>query len=396
MLPELKVSEYTYNLPDHKIAKEPLTRGTSKLLSYQKGEISHHSFPEIINLLPKDHALVFNNTKVLPARMFFQKDTGAKIELFLLKPINPSKEIEMAMQATSPVVWKCAIGNLKKWKEGQVLTPKTSLNTKVTANLIDRENMLVEFHWESDISFVELVEELGKTPLPPYLNREVSEEDKDNYQTVYSKKEGAVAAPTAGLHFTEDIINTLKGNAYPIEEVTLHVSAGTFQPMKSENVTDHPMHSEQIVITKSNLTFFLNNKKLIATGTTSMRTLESIYWIGVNCIQKKEHIFQVQKLDPYQSTDSLPTRDQALSAILHYMEENDLETISGATEIFIFPGYNFKMVQGLITNFHQPGSTLILLISAFIGKDWKQVYQTALDNEYRFLSYGDSNFYLPK
>jgi S-adenosylmethionine:tRNA ribosyltransferase-isomerase len=396
-IPQIDLKNYEYTLPDSRIAKFPLEkRDHSQLLHYQKGEIKHFRFYELPELLPAETLLVYNDTKVIPARLIFQRETGAKIEIFLLAPIAPTTVIPEIMLAKFPVTWETMIGNAKKWKDGEQLQGKVGIAGKeviLNAKLLDRERKLVEFSWnDSEIAFVDLVEASGEIPLPPYLNRKPEAEDRDRYQTVYSKKEGAVAAPTAGLHFTEDVFNKLRSKGIQEAQVTLHVSAGTFQPIKVDNVLEHPMHSEQIQVNRETLIKLIQNQgKTVAVGTTSVRTLESLFWYGVKLLEGKGEEFQVSKLFAYERRANVPSKTEALQAILDWMDENQADTILGQTEIFIFPGYTYRMIEGLITNFHQPGSTLVLLIATILGEDWKKVYQEALDKNYRFLSYGDSS-----
>ncbi len=389
----INLSEYTYDLPENRIAKKPLTnRSDSKLLYYKAGEIQHAQFRHIDEFIPQNAHLVFNDTKVIPARLHFTKDTGALIEIFLLEPVAPVNEVASAMLVKNKCQWRCMIGNLKKWKD-QTLRKELSKDTTLQASLVDRENQIVELSWNPDNEFVHIVESAGKIPLPPYINREVTFEDSERYQTVYSKFDGAVAAPTAGLHFDNSIITNLKNKGASIDYVTLHVSAGTFQPVKVENAVEHDMHSEQMVIRKDVIRNLVDNDFTIAVGTTSMRTLESLYWYGVKLLNGNES-FVIEKLYPYNQKNSI-SRKESLSAVLDHMERNDMKTITGFTEIFIFPGYKFKICKGLITNYHLPGSTLILLVAAFIGDNWKKVYNEALANDYRFLSYGDSSLLMP-
>ncbi|GMQ29465.1 S-adenosylmethionine:tRNA ribosyltransferase-isomerase [Algoriphagus confluentis] len=396
-IPTLDLQDFEYTLPEDRIAKFPLEkRDQSRLLQYELGQISHHHFYELPELLPANALLVYNDTKVIPARLIFQRETGAKIEIFLLAPLAPTTVIAEIMLAKLPVTWQTLIGNAKKWKNEEVLKGRIRIGEKeviLHARLHDREAMSVEFSWDDpEVAFVDLVEASGEVPLPPYLNRKPQKEDKDRYQTVYSKKEGAVAAPTAGLHFTEEVFEKLRKKGIQEAQVTLHVSAGTFQPIKVKEVTAHPMHSEQIQVARETIRKLLENTgKTIAVGTTSVRTLESLFWYGVQLLEGRGEILEIGKLFPYQQRTALPKKKEALQAILDLMEKNGSETIWGQTEIFIFPGYHYQMIDGLITNFHQPGSTLILLISTILGKDWKKVYQEALDRDYRFLSYGDSN-----
>lgn len=397
VIPEIDLSDYEYTLPEDRIAKYPLEkRDSSKLLQVQNGAIEHFHFYDIPDLLPADTLLVYNDTKVIPARLIFQRETGARIEIFLLQPIAPTTVIPEIMLAKHPVTWETMIGNAKKWKADEILKGQVQIagrEVTLSAKLIDRETKAVEFSWnDSEIAFVDLVEASGEVPLPPYLNRKPNEDDKSRYQTVYSKKEGAVAAPTAGLHFTEEVFEKLREKGIQEAQVTLHVSAGTFQPIKAENVLEHPMHSEQIQISRETIQKLVAHPgKIVAVGTTSVRTLESLFWYGVKLIEGKGEEFLIAKLFAYENRELKPTREEALRAILAYMEKNGLETILGSTEIFIFPGYQYQMIEGLITNFHQPGSTLILLIATILGENWKEIYSEALAKDYRFLSYGDSS-----
>jgi S-adenosylmethionine:tRNA ribosyltransferase-isomerase len=395
--PQIDLRDYEYTLPDERIAKFPLEkRDSSQVLHYKEGAIQHFHFYDIPELLPSDTLLVYNDTKVIPARLIFQRETGAKIEIFLLAPIAPTTVIPEIMLAKHPVTWETMIGNAKKWKDSEVLQGKVTVAGReiiLSARLVDRGRKQVEFVWDdAEVAFVDLVEASGEVPLPPYLNRKPTEDDKSRYQTVYSKREGAVAAPTAGLHFTEEVFAQLRKKGIREAQVTLHVSAGTFQPIKVDNVLEHPMHSEQIQINRETILQLLENQeKTVAVGTTSVRTLESLYWFGVKLIERKGEDFFIPKLFAYEKRDCIPTRTEALQAILNWMDREKLDTILGQTEIFIFPGYTFRMIEGLITNFHQPGSTLVLLIATILGEDWKRVYGEALAKDYRFLSYGDSS-----
>lgn len=400
----LSLKEYLYELPESKIAKFPLTeRDTSKLVVYKDRQIWHRHFKEIAEYLPETATVFFNNTKVIPARIRFNKSTGAAIEIFLLQPVSPTPEIAQAMQVKNRASWKCMVGNLKKWKNEEILVrhlkngdPAGTEELTFAARLINDKEQIISFVWDGEMTFAEMVDKFGEVPLPPYLNRNAETSDKNTYQTVYSLNEGAVAAPTAGLHFTSDVLKTLTWKGIKSEFLTLHVGAGTFQPIKEDDFTKHAMHSEQIILTKRNIEAIIQSEKIIAVGTTSMRTLESLYWYGVKLFLKEDSEFQVEKLYPYQwEENKLPDKKTALKAILDFMKSRDLEIISGTTEIFIFPGYTFRICEGLVTNFHQPGSTLILLIAAFIGEDWRKIYKTALENDYRFLSYGDSSLLLP-
>ncbi len=398
---KIKLSDYDYYLPEENIAKHPLeNREDSRLLLYQQQHIKHHSFNEIAHLLPSDAMLVFNDTKVISARIFFYKNTGALIEIFILNPLNPAP-VHITMQEKRSCTWSCMIGNLKKWKDKDILKREVEVNGKtviLNAELKNRGAGEVVFSWDDpQTTFAEILESAGEVPLPPYLNRKATQEDKPRYQTVYSKNQGAVAAPTAGLHFTNDVLKELENKGIRKEYLTLHVSAGTFQPVKHENVVDHPMHSEVVIIKKETIRSLLNfNGKIIAVGTTSMRSLESLYWFGVKLHLNKGSLFKIDKLDPYQIPPiPLPSKTEAFEEISNYMVTNDLNQLYGSTEIFIMPGYQFKICDGLITNFHLPKSTLILLIAAFVGENWRKIYQEALNENYRFLSYGDSSFLMP-
>lgn len=395
-VPPVHLSDFQYVLPEEKIAKFPLEkRDASKLLHFEDGAITHHRFDELPDLLPENTLMVFNNTKVIPARLIFQRNTGAKIEIFLLKPVLPSPVINEVMAATQTVTWEAMIGNLKKWKEGEILQGEIRINGQeviLEACLEDRDQRTVRFQWTGDIPFVSLVEASGEVPLPPYLNRKAVQEDKPRYQTVYSRKEGAVAAPTAGLHFTEEILSRLSQKGIKSEYLTLHVGAGTFQPIKEQDVAHHPMHSEQIVVHQNNLRHLLNHRgNIVAVGTTSMRSLESLYWYGVKLLKGTGTDFFIPKLYPYEDHGQLPGLKKSLQTVLDRMDKSQYEEITGHTEIMIMPGYGFKVCNGLVTNFHQPGSTLILLVAAFTQNKWRTIYEEALTAGYRFLSYGDSN-----
>ncbi len=391
----LPLKDYLYELPDEQIALHPLERrDQSKLLFSNKGNISHHTFADIQNLIPPKATLFFNDTKVIPARLHFKKETGATIEIFLLAPIEPSTLMVQAMAAKNECTWHCMIGNLKRWPTNTMLTlhlPETNLN----ATLVDSKEGRVNFIWSGDFTFAEILTLSGKIPLPPYIHREVEENDKDRYQTVYSHHEGAVAAPTAGLHFTNLILEKLKDKGINHDFFTLHVSAGTFQPIKVDDAAEHTMHNEQVIVSLQNLDNIIASEFVIPVGTTSMRTLESLYWYGVKLLQNSKCEFNITQHDPYLPHESLPEKRDALNAVKNFMVRNKLSTITGNTSIYIMPGYTFRICQGLITNFHQPGSTLILLVAAFVGQHWRSIYKSALENDYRFLSYGDSSFLIP-
>jgi S-adenosylmethionine:tRNA ribosyltransferase-isomerase len=393
---EISISDYTYELPPERIASDPLAkRDQSKLLVYQGGKIVHSKFDQLTRFLPGNSTLFFNDTKVIPARIIFTKDTGASIELFLLNPHWPHL-VHEAMQATGSVQWHCAIGNLKRWTSASGDLIKESGDKVLRAKLIDRDAGLVEFSWSSQITFAEILNNTGDTPLPPYIKRTATSADRERYQTVYSHLSGAVAAPTAGLHFTADILSELTRAGHLCDFLTLHVSAGTFQPVKTSNAVDHPMHTEQILVTLKNLDHLLMpDRKIVAVGTTSLRTLESLYWYGVKLLENPEAEFSILKLDPYSNGKKVPAPAEAFSAVRELMYQKNLTSLSGETSILILPGYLFKSCQALITNFHQPGSTLMLLVAAFVGPDWRRIYAEALSGDYRFLSYGDSSLLVP-
>ncbi len=399
--PDIKLSDYHYHLPKGRIAQHPLPqRDESKLLVYKNNQIQHSQFYQLSGHLPQSSLLIFNNTKVINARLFFQRKTGATIQIFLLEAINPFPVL-LALQSKESCTWECMIGNRKKWKQDETLEVNIpDLGLSLKASWADYEHSLVQFSWDhSDFTFTEIIEAFGKIPLPPYIDRDALDADLIQYQTIYSKEKGAVAAPTAGLHFTEDVFSSLKSKSIHWDFVTLHVGAGTFLPIKEEQVRDHKMHSEEIIISIQNIENLLAKEgNIIAVGTTSMRVLESLYWHGMKIL--KENIglndFVVSKLYPYQfKREDLPSFREVFTNLKQKMEAENLKAIHGKTEIFIFPGYPFRVCKGLITNYHMPQSTLILLIAAFIGEDWRKVYQEALENEYRFLSYGDSSLLIP-
>jgi len=395
-LPEIKPSDYWYSLPEERIAQHPLDqRDRSKLLVTKGKHIEHGEFYQLGDYLPAGTMLVFNDTRVIPARLLFKKSTGAIIEIFLLNPVTPFSDINLAMQATSGCSWSCMIGNRKRWGIDQQLELNLSINEHRVIITASRVDNIVTFDWDAEVSFVELIRNAGQVPLPPYMKRQVVEEDKQRYQTVYSKVHGAVAAPTAGLHFTDQLLKSLQSKGIEREYVTLHVGAGTFQPIKTEQVKDHPMHGEQVSITLETIDRLIAAHSLVSVGTTSLRTLESLYWYGVKLLNELGDDFNIPSLMPYQEYPVNPSFKQSLQAVKSWIEAKNLQQITGHTEIFIFPPYRIKSSVGLITNFHLPGSTLILLVAAFIGEHWKQVYQEALRHDYRFLSYGDSSLLLP-
>ena len=405
---ELLLSQFQYDLPDERIARFPLTqRDASKLLVYRKGQISHDVFSSLPNLLPKDTFLVFNNTKVIPARLHFTKPTGAVIELFLLNPFPNDLPISQAMDAPGSAIWQGMVGNRKRWKRDETLTLKLQAvwggehernSVEVTATWYDYDQSIVQLNWQpAELTFAQVIQFAGEIPLPPYLKRDPTDADRTTYQTVYSKQEGAVAAPTAGLHFTPDVFDALIKKGINYDYLTLHVGAGTFQPIKTNDVRQHHMHTEQVVYSRENLLNLLGNlDAIIAVGTTSMRALESLYWMGTKLIRNEPAPFQLDQQYAYQlSIDQQPSVEDALNATLRYLLDSRQQSIVAHTGIYITPGYQFKLCKGIVTNFHQPGSTLILLIASLIGDDWMRVYNEALQNDYRFLSYGDSSLLLP-
>lgn len=391
------LEKYLYELPEDRIAKHPLAnREDSKLLLYQNGEIRHESFRQVVDLVPDDSLLFLNNTKVIAARLFFQKTTGAQIEVFLTEPILPHTEFQQALKAKNTCTWKCMVGNLKKWKDENVLALRLNEEIEIEARLVDREKLFVEFSWAGDQEFLEIIEAAGHVPLPPYLNREEEADDKDRYQTVFSELEGAVAAPTAGLHFTDDILAQLSARGVKQDRVTLHVSAGTFRPIKDADFKNHEMHNERIIVHRTNIENILDAKgRIIPVGTTALRTLESLYWYGVKLTKDATAPFFVEKDDPYKTALQGVTLRQSMTAILEKMDRENAIELKGETEIFIYPGYAFRVATGLFTNFHMPASTLVLLVAAFVGDNWRDIYDQALDNDYRFLSYGDTSLLLP-
>jgi S-adenosylmethionine:tRNA ribosyltransferase-isomerase len=389
----IAIDDFKYNLPEHRIAKYPLAkRDNAQLLIYKEGNIKQDHFFNLSDYIDAHSTLVFNNTKVIPARLFFTKDTGALLEIFLLHPISPSELVLEAMQAAGSSVWACTIGNVKRWTANATLTLSFE-GVTLQATLVNKEKGHVLFQWPTHLSFAKVISLTGNTPLPPYLNREATQEDKERYQTIYSQHDGAVAAPTAGLHFTDHVFEKLKTKSINSEFVTLHVSAGTFMPVKTANALEHTMHSEQIIVAADVIKSLIETQnQVIVVGTTSMRTLESLYWMGVRCIHSKTDYQQVTQHEPYLPEQHKKIKPkEALEALYNQLLKDDKELLIGETSIYIHPGYDFKVCDGLITNFHQPGSTLMLLVAAFVGNDWKKIYQHALDNNFRFLSFGDSS-----
>ena len=397
MIPEIRIEDYNYPLPDERIAKYPLQkRDSSKLLKYSDGIVSEYIFRELPSLLPENAIMVFNDTKVVPARLHFHKETGAHIEIFCLEPVLPV-EYNLIFSSTESCRWKCIVGNVKKWKADllSVINPDGNEqveNLGLKASLVERagETSVVEFSWKGGLPFSRVLEICGSIPIPPYLNRDTESIDLERYQTLYAKFRGSVAAPTAGLHFTDEVLSAIKNKGIDTETVCLHVGAGTFLPVKSQEIAGHTMHREPFVVTKAFLEDLRKGgKPVIAVGTTSVRTLESLYYIGVSCIETGKPA-DVPQWAPYER-EYLYSMEDALDAIISYMDKESLSSLSAGTRIIIVPGFKFRVVDILVTNFHQPQSTLLLLISAFVDGDWKTIYDYALSNGFRFLSYGDSS-----
>lgn len=400
----IKIDEYNYSLPDDRIAKFPLSqRDHSKLLVYNKRKISEDCFYNIANYLPEKALMIFNNTRVIQARLHFRKDTGALIEVFLLEPHIPS-DYEQIFQSRGACSWLCLVGNLKKWK-GQKLSQCIDVKGKVVNLYVNyvgecKTSHQIAFNWDNkDVSFADIIEAVGELPIPPYLNRETQESDNTTYQTVYSKIKGSVAAPTAGLHFTDYVLSDIDAHGIDREEITLHVGAGTFKPVKSTEIGGHEMHSEFVSVHRTTLVKLLNHDaSAIAVGTTSVRTLESLYYLGIKLYdtpELSEENLHIDQWIPYEKDKIKISAIEAIEAILTYMDKKELNTIHFTTKIIIAPGYDYKIVKILITNFHQPQSTLLLLVSAFLNGDWKNVYDYALEHNFRFLSYGDSSLLIP-
>lgn len=393
---DLKITEFLYDLPESKIAQYPLPlRDSSKLLIYNKSKIEESIFSKIDEYIPTGSLIVFNNTKVIPARLFFKKDTGAKLEIFCLEPVSNTIDYLIEFNKKGRSEWKCFVGNASKWKNGKVRNAFNfhNKNFEITAEVKDKiaDEYVIEFIWDNnEITFGEIIESFGKIPLPPYIKRESEPSDKDKYQTVYAKINGSVAAPTAGLHFTENVLKKMKANNCVFDYLTLNVGAGTFKPVKSKTIGEHKMHGELFCVSDALLKNILKykDKKITAIGTTSFRTLESVYWFGVKLFKSKFCDFFIEQWYPYENEEIL--LEDSIKEVLNYMDKNNLKHIYGNTELMVVPGYNFKIVDLLVTNFHLPGSTLLLLVAAFIGEDWKKVYDYALKNNFRFLSYGDS------
>lgn len=404
MLSELKniaIADYDYPLPEERIAKFPIEqRDHSKLLCLKGDDISEHHFYDLPDLLPQDTMLVFNDTKVIHARLFFRKETGAVIEVFCLEPHQ--MPVVQAFEQRERCTWTCFIGNNKKWKSGPLTLEFSILNSQFSIQATRREAVgnawVVDFEWTGGLSFAEVIEAAGVIPLPPYLNRQAEASDATRYQTVYAHHDGSVAAPTAGLHFTPEVFDNLKSKGIQTEYITLHVGAGTFKPVSTDTIGEHEMHVEPVHVTADNLRHIIahQGKPLIAVGTTSVRTLESLYWFGVQ-LQSNPDLdhMHVNQWDPYTVSQGSALRmDESYSNILAWLERHDTDRLDGETQLMIAPGYQYRVINGLVTNFHQPKSTLLLLVSALIGNRWKECYRYALDHGFRFLSYGDSCLFL--
>ena len=402
---DIHISEYNYELPDERIAKFPKAeRDHSKLLVYNKGEVGEDIFYNLPNYLPQGALMVYNNTKVIQARLHFRKETGALIEIFLLEPAEPA-DYEQMFQQTRRCSWLCLVGNQKKWKEGTLTRELRVKNEEVRVSATRRgehgTSQWIDFEWDNErVNFAEILDEMGELPIPPYLNRETQESDKTTYQTVYSKIKGSVAAPTAGLHFTERVLSDIDARGIEREEVTLHVGAGTFKPVKSDTIGEHPMHTEYIAVRRHTLERLLaHNCEVIAVGTTSVRTLESLYYMGLKVVQNpdiREEELHVNQWEPYEEGRcKMEDVRSVIQALLDWMIRKELTVLHSSTQIIIAPGYTYHIVKMLITNFHQPQSTLLLLVSAFVKGDWHKIYDYALAHDFRFLSYGDSSLLIP-
>jgi len=396
----IKIEDYNYKLPEKRIAKYPLTnRDDSKLLYLNSGRPEARKFRELPDLLPADSLLVFNETKVIQARLQFRKKSGANIEIFCLEPVEPSNDFQIAFQQPSPVVWECLVGNAKRWKDEplELIISQGADEIMLTAEKTGctGDAFLISFRWEPQhIPFSEIIELTGKVPLPPYLNREAEESDKKRYQTIYARHDGSVAAPTAGLHFTDRIFEELARKGIETEQLTLHVGAGTFKPVSSETIAEHEMHTEHIVIPVEALEHMSRKAEdhIIAVGTTSLRTIESLYWMAVK-LDNGDESFKINQWDPYELPQKM-TGKEALQILIKYADDHRLKELKGQTQMIIAPGYRLKLAKGLLTNFHQPKSTLLLLVAAIIGNKWKSAYNFSLQNGFRFLSYGDSCLFL--
>lgn len=397
MIPEIHIEDFSYPLPDERIAKYPLPeRDASKLLIYRDGAVRERKFRNLAEELPAGSLMVFNDTKVVPARLFFRRPTGAHIEIFCLEPDTPA-EYSTIFAATACCRWKCVIGNAKRWKD-DILSLEAAdgelEDIRLQASLVSRDGQtgIVEFRWQGEVPFSRVLELCGRIPIPPYLNRDTEDIDLERYQTLYAQVRGSVAAPTAGLHFTQRVLDEIAARGIGTERICLHVGAGTFLPVKTSLVSEHPMHREPFTVSRDLLCKLRDTRQpVVAVGTTSVRTLESLYYIGISCLGTGKPA-DVAQWAPYElERDDAPSRAEALDAIVRYLDANGLAELNIGTRIIIVPGFRFRVVDAMVTNFHQPQSTLLLLISAFTGGDWRTVYDYALGNGFRFLSYGDSS-----
>ncbi len=396
---KINIDDYSFELPEERIAQYPVKeRDLSQLLVFKGGKISKDIFRNIGSYIPSHSLLVFNNTRVIRARLLFSKDTGATIQIFCLEPVNPCN-YESALVSTGQAEWKCLVGNLKKWKKGKISKNFRFMGRihELTAEKVDElgEAWNIRFTWTpGELTFGDVIESAGQIPLPPYVKRDDEEIDYIRYQTVYSRNEGSVASPTAGLHFTNEVINSVREKGIEIAELTLHTGAGTFQPVRSRDLSEHEMHCEHYVISKELIEILLNTeRRVIACGTTSVRTLESLFWLGFKILKNpllEYNSLYTDQWEPYLTKPSVTVKD-SLKAIIEFLDRRKMSSIKASTRIMIIPGYDFRIVQGIITNFHMPKSTLLLLLSAWTGEEWKRIYRFALENNFRFLSYGDSS-----
>lgn len=401
-LPDIRLDDYTYELAPWRIAEYPLAqRDHSRLLVCRHGKLESSFFYQLPFLLEKGSVLVMNNTRVVQARLEFRKTGGARIEVFCLDPLSPVNDIHRSLEQRSPVEWRCLVGNAKRWKSGKLISSRADHSLALEAEMVEKleEDYRIRFSWQPErLTFGQVLELGGLTPLPPYIKRAAEITDKQTYQTVYARSEGSVAAPTAGLHFTEAVFESLKKKDIASLFLTLHVGAGTFKPVTAASISDHQMHHEQFCVSRDLLVRLKNHTAMLTSvGTTSMRTLESLYWIGAGLYRGFEPDYDILRLGqwlPYTWDGALPSRTEALQSIIRFLDRRKLDSLQGETSLIIVPGYPFRMVDALITNFHQPGSTLLLLVAAFAGPVWKEAYQYALDNDFRFLSYGDSCLFL--
>lgn len=397
----IAIADFDYPLPDDRIAKFPLERrDQSKLLVYRGGSIAESRFDHVPDLLPPDTLLIFNNTKVIHARLFFRKPTGSTIEVFCLEPFQ--MPVALSFEQRGHCTWNCFIGNNKKWKEGSLSRQLDIHGQSVTLTATRRQSVgnawIVDFDWDGGLSFAELIDQAGVIPLPPYLHREAVSSDNERYQTVYALHQGSVAAPTAGLHFSPEVFEALRQKGIATDFITLHVGAGTFKPVSTPTIGEHEMHVEKIEISRSNIECILNHlgHTVIPVGTTTVRTIESVYWFGVKLSRNsKLDAMHVMQWDPYELESLSVSTEHAYQNVLQWMDEQGIEQLEGDTQLMIAPGYRYHVISGLITNFHQPKSTLLLLVSALVGDAWKECYRYALDHQFRFLSYGDSCLLLP-